>query len=170
MENEQKRESSLDQIRVSDFRIVKPEFEAWTSRDQELPAPLLDFVESLPVSTDLESLFHLLDSELKRFRGDKRDAAVSFADSRFTSISEMLERGMVSCGALTKMYAGVLSKLGVPVKLVHAVPLVVTNHEDRHAWIEVPNPAKGTWVEVDPTQPHRRFGSASRGFSTRCRK
>ncbi len=63
----------------------------------------------------------------------------------------MIERGMVSCGALTNIFGSVLRKLGVPARFVHGIE-GGQRGENRHAWLEIYNPLGKDWFEIDPTQ------------------
>jgi len=69
----------------------------------------------------------------------KKDTAKSLSDSRFTSLKEMIERGMISCGYLRKIFGTALRKFGIPVKFIHGIFEEQKNlpkeSEDRHAWV-----------------------------------
>jgi len=64
----------------------------------------------------------------------------------------MLARGMVSCGALALIFATILRKFRIPVKLIHG-RIRDTARDDRHAWVQIYDPLRKRWLNIDPTSP-----------------
>ena len=116
----------------------------------------MEWFKNITSETTVGELLTRINKELGRIYGKKRDKARSFADSRFTPLSNMLKRGMVSCGALSIIFATILRKFNVPTKLVHG-RLRGQKGESRHAWLKLYNPKNKKWHAIDPTQPHRNF-------------
>jgi len=138
------------EIKTSD--LCSEDQKEWLSSDEDVPDILWEKVKDLSLGLPLGDFLKKIDKELILIYGDKRDKAKSFGDSRFTSISEMLERGMVSCGAMTKIFSAVLRKFGIAVRLVHGI----LSGQDpklthRHSWLDIYDPISNSWFEIDPT-------------------
>ena len=151
---EEKSESSeiLQDIKLSDYEKSKEEMEEWLV-GQDIPDVLWNRMKGVDPELTLNELLGKIKKELFDIYGTKRDHAKSFADSRFTSLPEMIERGMVSCGALSNIFGNVLRKFEIPTKFIHGR----YNHqtmekEDRHSWLEIYNPLDRTWIKIDPTK------------------
>ena len=123
-----------------------------------MPGILLNRLKEFDITSDLS-----LEEFLKKARdalfslyGQKRDKAKSFADSRFTPIDQMVERGMVSCGSLTNIFGAILRGIGVPVKFIHGDSITKVKDAEktsRHSWLEIYDPLHNSWIEADPTHP-----------------
>lgn len=138
---------TLKKIKLKDFGEIKQD-KRWVKKIA-VPSHFLKKFRVVP-NTALYSLLKQIDRELTKLYKGKKDTGKSFADSRFTAVSQALKRGMVSCGALTQIYAGVLRNYGIPVKLVHG-RLKGQRGDSRHAWLRIYNPVNKKWVVVDPT-------------------
>lgn len=151
MKNHEIKENILFQIKISDFTEKTEGLEEWLSNNQGIPESLSEF-KTIPSDTTLGGFLKKAKDKLFSLYGDKRDHAKSFADSRFTSIDEMIERGMVSCGAMTLIFGTLLREVGIPVKFVHGGPLGEGGGKDsRHSWLEIYDPLRNDWFEIDPT-------------------
>ncbi len=104
-----------------------------------------------------ESLFDLY--------GEERNNADSFSDSRFTSINEMIDRKLVSCGSFVKIFGTALRKLEIPVKFIHGIFEEQKNLpkeiENRHSWLEIHNPQNQEWVPIDFTEGSLELSSTA---------
>lgn len=157
MENVEKLEiekTLLFQIKISDFNEKAEELRQWLSSSEQLPVKLQEIIRESSREISLEEFLKGAKKKLFNSYGDKRDKAKSFADSRFTPIDQMVERGMVSCGAMTNIFGTLLREMGVPVRFVHGSFLKEDkNKESRHSWLEIYNPLSNVWFEIDPTHP-----------------
>jgi len=144
---------NLEEVRILDYRVeLNKEIKNWIISQEEIPNYFWGKLKDVSSQTTFRELLNKVRKELYAIYGRKRDKARSFTDSRFTPLSKMLERGMISCGALTNIFGTVLRKFGIPVKFIHG-RLKHQTGEDRHAWLEVYNPLKKKWFEIDPTYP-----------------
>jgi hypothetical protein len=91
--------------------------------------------------------------------GDKKDKGKSFKDSRFTSLEKMMDRGMVTCGAMTEITGTALRKFGIPTKMIHGILesqkksfIKSVLLKNRHSWLEIYVPKTKEWLPLDPTQ------------------
>lgn len=144
----------LSNIKLSDFSgKLENRVEEWIHSQEKLPEVLAKQLRDVDNSTNIRELLKKIRKELKTIYGDKKDTAKSFADSRFTPIEEMIERGMVSCGASTHIFGTTLRSFGVPVRYVHSDALGERGVDNRHSWLDIYDPSTGKWVETDPTRP-----------------
>jgi len=142
----------LQEIKLFDYERTKEDTEEWLV-GQDIPDILWDRVKGVNPELTLGELLGKIKKELFDIYDTKRDHAKSFADSRFSSLSEMIERGMVSCGALANIFGNVLRKFKIPTKFVHGRYSYQTlEKENRHSWLEIYNPLDGAWVKIDPTK------------------
>jgi hypothetical protein len=151
-------ESELRRITLADFeRVTDPAILEWAKPQEEMPEDFWAKFKDIPTDTHLFEVISHIDRELYDPERNHHGAK-SFADSRFTSLAEMIERKMVSCGAKTKIFSEVLRRLSVPVQLVHLQPIADPhNPQHKHAWIRLYNPATREWLTVDPTQTRTRY-------------
>lgn len=124
----------------------------WLSLTEEVPDILWLKIKDLSPEMSLKMILEKIKKELFLIYDGKKDKGISFSDSRFTPISEMIERGMVSCGAMSNIFGVVLRKYGIAVRFIHGI-LSGQDHEGthRHAWLEIYNPTSDSWIEIDPT-------------------
>ena len=153
MEKEPKIEklNILNNIKISDYQKLENGTAEWAEA-QEIPSILWDKVKQQNPELTIKELLENIRGELFSIYGKKQDKAKSFADSRFTSLPEMINRGMTSCGAMVNIFGNVLRKLGIPTKFIHGKLEHQKEVGDRHSWLEIYNPISGTWIEVDPTR------------------
>lgn len=147
--------NNLKKVTIGDYQNLKGKFRPWLLKEK-IPAFFWEKIEKTNTQISVEKLLYKIDKELMNCYGKKRDTACSFSDSRFSSISQILKRGMVSCGALSRIHTAVLRNLGIPVKLVHS-KLKGQKGENRHSWLKIYNPHTKRWIDVDPTQDRRGF-------------
>ncbi len=142
----------LKEIKLSDYERERLEGDVaeWL-RAQEIPGVLWDRIKQQNSELTVKKLLENIRDELLSIYGKKRDKAKSFADSRFTPLPEMIDRGMVSCGSMANIFGNVLRKLGIPTKFIHGKLERQKEAGDRHSWLEIYNPHNGTWIEIDST-------------------
>ena len=154
--NKLEKESWIDKIKLSDYQKLNKSVKSWIDTNLEIPDHLWRRIRDVQSQLTIGELLKKIDKELIVVYGDKRDKAKSFADSRFTPLDKMIERGMISCGAMTNIFGTALRKLGIPVKFVHGI-LEKQEGEFRHSWLEIYNPYENNWFEVDPTKSNTNF-------------
>lgn len=153
-------EDNLELIKILDYQKELGEnIQNWIINNQELPEDFLNKFSSIESNVTLSELLSKIRKELFDRYGEKRNKAQSFKDSRFTPLSEMMERGIISCGVLTSIFGVVLRNAGIPVKFVHGKLARQKGKEHRHAWLEVYNPLKNGWFEIDPTRGNFEMAS-----------
>lgn len=144
----------LKSISLSDYRSVDRGMDEWIE-GETLPPQLQEaFIEHDPHISLFDELL-VIRKKLFEIYGEKRTKAQSFEESRFSSLSEILEKGLTSCGALTNVFGNILRYLGVPVKFIHGVDEYSKKNargNDRHAWLEIYDPRSQEWMECDPTK------------------
>lgn len=105
-------------------------------------------------------MFHKKHADVTKFLLVARDYVVNHAnketkeykpksilESRFTSVEEAFDKGMLSCGAITNILASMLRHVGYKVKLIHGeIPKSID-----HAWLAVYNNKSKKWEEFDLT-------------------
>ncbi|OGM97789.1 MAG: hypothetical protein A2735_01370 [Candidatus Yanofskybacteria bacterium RIFCSPHIGHO2_01_FULL_41_21] len=141
------------EIKTSDLCLEEQEDQKeWLSSDEDVPNILWEKIKDLPLNISFGDFLKKIRKSLYDLYGEKRDKASSFADSRFTPLSETVERGMISCGAFSSIFGAVLRKFGIPVKLIHGIlESQDEKKSNRHAWLEIFNPVSNSWFEMDPT-------------------
>lgn len=155
MERIEQADRPIAEIRLSEYAALGEELSEWLAVREPVPAVLNNRLSEFTIEPDIDvqSFLTTVRNALFSLYGKHRDKARSFADSRFTHIDEMVRRGMVSCGALTKIIGTVLREHGVPVKYIHGEALKKDGSaESRHSWLAIFDPVTGAWKEVDPTQ------------------
>lgn len=134
--------------------IIEKNLEEWLGESQSLPEDLWQEINHRVSQGDdvLEKIKTIRDI-LFQFYGKERGQAKNFEDSRFTAIDQMIQRGMISCGAMTNIFTVVLRKLGMPVKMIHGyMKSQDLAKGSRHSWIEIYDKDTGCWKSFDPTQ------------------
>jgi len=149
----------LDEIKPSDYVNPEKGLSEWLEIKEEIPKELWEKIKDLDKEKDLNIILLRIRQELFSFYGDKRDEAKSFKDSRFTPLSEMINRGMATCGSVTKIIGIVLRKFGIPTKFIHGILesqrksfIKRVLQKSRHAWLEIYVPKTKGWVPVDITR------------------
>jgi Transglutaminase-like superfamily len=137
-------------VTLGDYQGLKnPSLARWR-RTKKIPTDFWNEIKDIPRGTNIAGALLSLRMLLLKNYGSKRYAAKSFSDSRFTSLSKMIARGMVSCGAFASIFGETLRNFGVPVKFIHG-RYKGQKGDDRHAWLELYNPNERRWFPVDPT-------------------
>jgi hypothetical protein len=148
-------EDELGEIKLSDYQKLGEDFREWLNNVEELPEDFWEKIRNTEQGMDLRGLFNKLRKELFIVYGNERGHAKSFADSRFTSLSEMIKRRMTSCGAMTNIFGTALRNFGIPVKFIHGKLESQEGERMRHSWLELYDPKKDEWFEADPA--HKNF-------------
>ncbi|MDO8269730.1 MAG: transglutaminase-like domain-containing protein [Candidatus Levybacteria bacterium] len=78
-----------------------------------------------------------------------------FRQSRFISVTDILEKRQTSCGSLSTVIASVLRNLKIPTKLANGL-YIESNPNMRHAWNEVY--LNKRWVPFDITKKGFEIG------------
>lgn len=139
----------LNSIKISEYETDPDIFKKWRTVGEPLPDYFWQKFQNFPKHETLFQLLTKIRKELHNLYGSKRDLGSSLGDSRFTSLPQMLERGMVSCGALTAIVGTTLRQFNIPVKFVHG-KLEGSGPNDRHAWLKIYNPHQKKWITIDP--------------------
>jgi len=148
MEKIGKAQRQLEIILISDYDR-KPKLHVRWRRHSPMPPYFWRQLKDLPHHLNLFQLFMRIRKVVYGLYGKKRDRAHSFADSRFTPLSQMLKRGMVSCGAITAIFGTTLRKFNIPVQFVHG-KLPGQKADNRHAWLKIYDSKSDIWIIVDP--------------------
>lgn len=146
--------ANLDKIKIEDYQKCKTN-KKWLKKTKVPNYFWKKFADITPETT-VDELLTKIDKELMSFYGKKRDKGRSFKDSRFTAIPQILKRGMVSCGALSRIFSAVLKNFEIPTKLVHG-RIKGRTGANRHAWLKIYNPKIKKWIVIDPTKHHKKF-------------
>lgn len=149
----------LKNIKPSEYNNIDNEkFKEYLEIKEDLPKEFWEQIEnSMQEEKDLLQVFLRARETLREdFYKNKKDKGRSLSDSRFTSLEEAIDRGMVSCGSYAKIFGTVLRKFGIPVKFIHGILQEQKNlpkeWENRHAWLEFYNPQTNEWVPIDFTE------------------
>ena len=150
--------SVLESIKPLEYRDINIEkLKEYLEIKEDLPKEFWEKIENLfQEENNLYQVFLKTRETLDNLYGKKKDTGKSLSDSRFTSLKEMIERGMISCGSYAKIFGTALRKFGIPVKFIHGIFEEQKNlpkeSEDRHAWLEFYNPQDKNWVPIDFTE------------------
>lgn len=129
--------------------------------------PVVDYSEGIiaasePIRGDrtIEDVLCSLNGIAQQFmaREDPVAAPKTLLESRMTPASQVLQRGMVSCGAVATLCAALLRSSGRPVKLVHGV-----YRDSDHAWLEVWDDSGRKWLSFDPMESTVPVGKLAAG-------
>jgi len=148
----------LENIKPSEYQNINIEkFKEYLEIKEDLPKEFWEKIEnSIQEEKNLYQVFLRAKETLDNLYGEKKDRGKSLSDSRFTSLKEMIERGMISCGSYAKIFGTTLRKFGIPVKFIHGILEEQKNlpkeWENRHAWLEFYNPQDKNWVPIDFTE------------------
>lgn len=151
-EFEIKSKDILENVSLADYRDLDDEaILEWLKNSEELPAHFWEKMKTLSGEDNINKLMDNIRYTLyHEIYNDEYTKPNSLEESRFTSLNEILEKKLASCGATSKVMTAVLRKFGVPVKLVHG-QLKDPHGEGSHAWISVYQPKEKQWVEKDVT-------------------
>jgi transglutaminase/protease-like cytokinesis protein 3 len=119
---------------------------------EDCPQWLLDKISVIErKSIDEEYIKKILEVIRDEFDSKKNTTTITndIVESRFISVSEILERRQRSCGSMASVVASVLRNLGIPTKLVHG-RFVKNRPGMYHAWNEVR--INHGWKSFDTTQ------------------
>jgi len=153
-----KLKSVLENIKPLEYRNINIEkFKEYLEIKEDLPKEFWEKIKnSMQEEKNLYQVFLRARETLDNLYGEKQDRGKSLSDSRFTSLNEMIERGMLSCGSYAKIFGTALRKFGIPVKFIHGILEEQKNlpkaSENRHAWLEFYNPQDKNWVPIDFTE------------------
>ena len=153
-----KLKSVLENIKPLEYRNINIEkFKEYLEIKEDLPKEFWEKIKkTMQEEKNLYQVFLRARETLDNLYGEKKDRGKSLSDSRFTSLNEMIERGMISCGSYAKIFGTVLRKFGIPVKFIHGILEEQKNlpkaSENRHAWLEFYNPQDKNWVPIDFTE------------------
>lgn len=153
-----KLKSVLENIKPLEYRNINIEkFKEYLEIKEDLPKEFWEKIKnSMQEEKNLYQVFLRARETLDNLYGEKKDRGKSLSDSRFTSLNEMIERGMLSCGSYAKIFGTALRKFGIPVKFIHGILEEQKNlpkaSENRHAWLEFYNPQDKNWVPIDFTE------------------
>jgi len=156
--DQRKLKSVLENIKPLEYRNINIEkFKEYLEIKEDLPKEFWEKIKnSMQEEKNLYQVFLRARETLDNLYGEKKDRGKSLSDSRFTSLNEMIERGMISCGSYAKIFGTALRKFGIPVKFIHGILEEQKNlpkaSENRHAWLEFYNPQDKNWVPIDFTE------------------
>jgi len=156
--DQRKLKSVLENIKPLEYRNINIEkFKEYLEIKEDLPKEFWEKIKnSMQEEKNLYQVFLRARETLDNLYGEKQDRGKSLSDSRFTSLNEMIERGMISCGSYAKIFGTALRKFGIPVKFIHGILEEQKNlpkaSENRHAWLEFYNPQDKNWVPIDFTE------------------
>ena len=156
--DQRKLKSVLENIKPLEYRNINIEkFKEYLEIKEDLPKEFWEKIKnSMQEEKNLYQVFLRTRETLDNLYGEKQDRGKSLSDSRFTSLNEMIERGMLSCGSYAKIFGTALRKFGIPVKFIHGILEEQKNlpkaSENRHAWLEFYNPQDKNWVPIDFTE------------------
>lgn len=109
------------QIKLSEYNKDFPEdIKKWIG-NPEIPKKLKENLKKLPDHVSLFDLLMRIRKKLQETYGFKKSSrnAKSFEESRFSSIEEMLNNKLHSCGSVTAIYGNAIRSRNIPVKLIH---------------------------------------------------
>jgi len=142
----------LKKIHLNDYASIKSPYIEIFGLMKGIPEKF--YKECLPLNSnsDLESFLRKINFVIYKNVGKKKRNAKSFEESRFLTVKEILRRKIISCGSKVSIFAAVLRKKGIPVKLVHGRLHGSKKTDNRHAWLKIYNPLNRKWIIVDVTQ------------------
>jgi len=153
------KKEKLDEIKPSDYSNLEKDLSEWLEIKEDLPSEFWKKIKNANEEKNLKLMLSRIIEGLLTLYGDKKDKGKSFKDSRFTSLEKMIDRGMVTCGAMTKITGTALRKFGIPTKMIHGILesqkksfIKSVLLKNRHSWLEIYVPKTKEWLPLDPTQ------------------
>jgi len=142
----------LKKIHLDDYASIKSPYIEVFGLMKDLPEKF--YKECLPLNpnSDLENFLRKINFIIHKNAGEKKRNAKSFEESRFLTAKEIIKKKIISCGSKVTIFAAVLRKKGIPIKLVHGRLSGSKRTDNRHAWLKIYNPLNRKWIAVDITQ------------------
>lgn len=148
-ERPEEKQETLATLRLSEYQNLSPELKEWLHRNEEVPPVMWEQLADLEPNLTLMEVLQKIRSAFATACGDKKSRPASFEESRFTPFTEIIERGLNSCGVRARVYGTTLRKLGVPVKFIDGKHTEGDETYD-HAWLGIYAPSANRWLESDP--------------------
>ncbi len=153
------KKETLEDVKPSVYSNLEGDFTEWLINKEEIPEEFWNKIKDANEEENLKLMLLRIKEELFSLYGNKKDKADSFEDSRFTPLKEMIDRGMVSCGAMAKITGTSLRKFGIPTKFIHGIFESQKNNfikrkllKNRHSWLEIYDPKDKKWIPFDMTR------------------
>ena len=159
IEHEPRREP-LDSISVREYQDLPDSVLEWLESDEDVPSVMKEKLGALDPQLTLREALQRIREALLACSGGNRIQADSFEESRFTPFTDIVDRGLVSCGAHTRGIGTVLRHNGIPVRFVDGTHQEGENIHG-HAWLDIYNPRTGDWIESDTRTEDFSFGSGN---------
>lgn len=142
------RGEDLDSITVGEYKNLPADLNKWLKSREEVPVVVREKLGVIDPQCSLrQALIQIREAIIAASEG-KTARPQSLEESRFTSFAEIVERGLVSCGAHTRAIGTVLRSHGVPVRFVDGIH-TEDNETHDHAWLDIYVPKTNGWVESD---------------------
>lgn len=142
----------LKKIHLNDYVSTKSPYTEVFGLMKDIPKKFYKKCLPLNPNSDLENFLRKINFIIHENNGKKKRKAKSFEESRFLTAKEILKRKIISCGSKVTIFAAVLRKRGIPIKLVHGRLYRSKKTDNRHAWLKIYNPLNKKWIVVDVTQ------------------
>ena len=151
MEHEPKQETELERIHLADYRKLDVSLNEWLHTPETLPEEFFQELKILEHTLTLREVIEIIQEKLLKIFGGKLVKPETFAESRFTSLPELFEKHIWTCGSKANLFGTALRQLGIPVRFVHAWTRGQSKKSsNRHAWLDVWDPHASDWIEIDP--------------------
>ena len=156
---------SLRKVYLGDYSpIRKSKYVKIFGLMRNLPRSFYKECLSINSNSDLYNFLNKINFVFNKHAGKKGRNAVSFKESRFLTAREILKRKVTkACGSRVTIFASVLRKKGIPVKLVHG-KIRGSTGESRHAWLKIYNPLNKKWIITDVSS--KGYSLPSKAYST----
>ena len=143
----------LENIKLSEYSNSDT-LEEYLEIKENLPEKFSEKIKDANQEDNLMQCLLRIREDLYNLYGNKKSNAKSLSDSRFTSLEGMIDRHLISCGSLTKIFGTALRSFNIPVKFIHGNLKRKKNFPRRylHSWLKIYNPKENKWVAVDFTK------------------
>lgn len=158
-EQEPRRES-LDSITLGQYKDLPAHVQEWLETTETVPVRVQEKLGPLDPTLSLRGALLKIREAIIAASEGRSARPQSLEESRFTSFAEIVDRGLVSCGAHTRAVGTTLRSRGVPVRFVDGIHTEGDQTHD-HAWLDIYVPKTGEWIESDTRTEDFGFGAGN---------
>lgn len=142
----------LENIKPSEYSNLDVS-EEYLKIKEDLPKKFWEKIKDADQEDNLMQVLLRIREDLYDLYGDKKNNAKSLSDSRFIPLEEMIDRHLISCGSLTKIFGTILRNFNIPVKFIHGTleRQKRSSRRSLHSWLKIYNPKENKWIAIDLT-------------------
>lgn len=154
------RRESLDSITLDQYKDLPADVQEWLATMETIPTSVQEKLGTLDPNIPLRTVLLQIRDAIVAASEGRNTRPQSLEESRFTSFAEIVDRGLISCGAHTRAVGATLRSYGVPVRFVDGTHTEGDQTHD-HAWLDIYVPKTGEWIESDTRTEDFSFGEGN---------